>query len=144
MAAPYYPMRKVEGGDYWPEPYSLDPIPSALHNGLIPVGILAALSVATTLTLISFIGYRLITWKMHHSSLQGYNQYVLLVLNLLIADLQQSASFLFSFHWIRVGGILAPSAPCFGEWKQEYRPFISLWVARNAFYTCFDLDSLPL
>ncbi len=105
----------VDHSQYFPEPYSLDPLPHTLQVGLIPVGSLAVLSVAATLVLITFIAYRLITWRMHYDSFLGYNQYVLLVLNLLIADLQQSAAFLFSFHWIRFGRIHAPSAPCFGQ-----------------------------
>lgn len=120
MAPPYEPLWKVGDIAYWPEPYSLDPIPKDLRDGLIAVGTLAIISVGTTLTLISFISYRLITWKLHHSSFLGYNQYVLLVLNLLIADLQQSAAFLFSFHWIRLGRIMAPTRPCFGKRLLEY------------------------
>jgi hypothetical protein len=52
---------------------------------------------------------------MHYRTFLGYNQYVLLVLNLLIADLQQSSAFLISWNWIRVDAILAPSAPCFAQ-----------------------------
>ena len=73
------------------------------------------LSVGASLTLVSFIVYRLITWKLHYRTFIGYNQYVLLVLNLLIADLQQSSAFLISWNWIRVDAILAPSAPCFAQ-----------------------------
>lgn len=115
MSPPYTPFWIVNDTAFWPPPYSLDPLPKDLRHGLVPVGILATLSVGATLTLISFICYRLVTWKMHYNSFLGYNQYVLLVLNLLIADLQQSAAFLFSFHWIRYGRILAPTAPCFGQ-----------------------------
>ena len=115
MSPPYYPLISVGGTSYWPPPYSLNPLPTDLRHGLIPVGILAILSVGATLTLISFICYRLVTWKMHYNSFLGYNQYVLLVLNLLIADLQQSAAFLFSFHWIRFNRILAPTSACFGQ-----------------------------
>ena len=115
MSLPYQPEIEVHGHHYFPEPYSLNPLPNNLRHGLIPVAILALLSVGATLTLISFICYRLVTWKLHYRTFLGYNQYVLLVLNLLIADLQQSGSFLVSFHWIRKGSILAPSAPCFAQ-----------------------------
>ena len=115
MSPPYTPWLKADGGLYFPEPYSLDPLPNTLHDGLIPVGVLATLSVVSTLTLICFICYRLVTWRLHYNTFLGYNQYVLLVLNLLVADIQQAAAFLVSFHWIRIGKILAPSAPCFGQ-----------------------------
>ena len=115
--SPYSPLVPgPEGNLYFPEPYSLTTLEDTeLKIGLIPVGILALLSVGATLTLISFIAYRLVTWRMHYNTFLGYNQYVLLVLNLLIADLQQASAFLISFHWIRVDAILAPSAPCSGQ-----------------------------
>jgi len=113
MAPPYFPMIVVNEHTYWPEPYSLVELTPTLHHGLIPVGLLGILSVGTTVALISFILYRLVTWRLHYNTFLGYNQYVLLVLNLLIADLQQSAAFLLSFHWLRQGSILAPTVPCF-------------------------------
>lgn len=115
MSPPYSPRIEVNGHSYFPEPYSLSPLPNDLQVGLIPVAVLAMLSVGATLVLTGFIVWRLITWKMHYRTFLGYNQYVLLVLNLLIADLQQSSAFLISWHWIRYGAILAPSAPCFAQ-----------------------------
>ena len=114
-APPYYPRVEFDGHSYFPEPYSLNPLPSDLRVGLIPLAVLAMLSVGASLTLISFIVYRLVTWKLHYRTFIGYNQYVLLVLNLLIADLQQSSAFLISWHWIRFDAILAPSSPCFAQ-----------------------------
>ena len=140
MSLPYTPRIEVDGNLYFPEPYSLDPLPDNLRRGLVPVGALAVLSVASTLILICFIVWRLVTWKMHYRTFLGYNQYVLLVLNLLIADLQQSAAFLISFHWIRQGMILAPSAPCFGQaWLLHSGDvssgFFVLAIAIHTFYT---------
>ena len=137
---PYTPRVKVDGHSYFPEPYSLDPLPSTLRNGLIPVGLLATLSVGATLTLISFICWRLITWKLHYRTFLGYNQYVILVLNLLIADFQQSAAFLISFHWVAIGKILAPSTQCFGQaWLLHSGDvssgFFVLAIAVHTFYT---------
>jgi len=43
------------------------------------------------------------------------NQYVVLIMNLLLADLQQGMSFLISWHWIKVDAILAPSRACFAQ-----------------------------
>lgn len=131
---------EVDGKLYFPEPYSLDPLPDTLHHGLIPVGLLALLSVGATLTLIAFIVYRIATWRLHYRTFIGYNQYVLLVLNLLIADAQQSAAFLISFHWIRYGMILAPSAPCFAQaWLLHSGDVSSglfvLAIALHTFYT---------
>lgn len=137
---PYSPRVLIDGGRYFPSPYSETALPTTLQHGLIPVGILALLSVAATLVLISFICFRLATWKMHYRTFLGYNQYVILVLNLLIADLQQSSAFLISFHWIRKRMILAPSSPCFAQaWLLHSGDvssgFFVLAIAVHTFYT---------
>jgi hypothetical protein len=115
MYEPYEPEIEVDGRSYYPSPFSINPLPSSLHYGLISVGTLALLSVFSTLLLIGFIAYRFATWRLHYRTFLGYNQYVVLVLNLLLADLQQSAGFLISLHWIHKNSILAPSSACFAQ-----------------------------
>ncbi|KAK5111892.1 hypothetical protein LTR62_004624 [Meristemomyces frigidus] len=112
---PYTPEIDINGQSYFPAPYSIHPLPPRLSAGLIPVGIFALLSVASTITLICFISWRFATWKLHYRTFIGYNQYVVLVLNLLLADLQQSSGFLISFHWIYRQEIVAPSSACFAQ-----------------------------
>jgi len=139
-APPYSPMVVIDGASYYPHPYSLDPLPQTLAKGLIAVGFLATLSVVASVSLIGFILYRMATWRLHYRTFIGYNQYVILVLNLLIADLQQSAAMMISFHWIRKGSILAPSGPCFGQaWLLHSGDvssgFFVLAIALHTFYT---------
>lgn len=56
-----------------------------LRKGLLPVGLLAALSVYSCLVLLGFIATRFYSeWKRCRTSL-GHNQYVVLVFNLLVA-----------------------------------------------------------
>lgn len=100
---------------YYPAPNSLSPLGPVLHSGLMAPGLLGLLSVVTTLGLLSFITYRMTTWRRHYRTYVGYNQYVVLCMNLLIADFIQAVSFLFSFHWIRKDGIFAPSSACFAQ-----------------------------
>ena len=140
MVAPYSPEISVDGALYFPAPYSVDPLPPALRRGLIPVGLFAILSVASTLMLICFILYRIFTWRMHYRTFIGYNQYVVLVLNLLVADLQQSSAFLISFHWVRKNYILAPHPACFAQgWLLHSGDvasgFFVLGIAVHTFYT---------
>lgn len=137
---PYSPRISIDGGSYFPDPYSLHPLPRVLQTGLIPVGILALMSVGASLSLICFICYRFITWRLHYRTFIGYNQYVILVLNLLIADLQQSSAFLISFHWLRENMIVAPSSPCFAQaWLLHSGDvssgFFVLAIAIHTFYT---------
>ena len=101
MDPQHSPLVDSHGAQYLPEPYSGFDL-GGLRWGLPVLGIFATLSVVSTLLLISFIASRFLTWHKHYKTFIGYNQYVVLVLNLLIADLQQSASFLISWHWFRL------------------------------------------
>ena len=137
---PFTPKVQIAGGYYFPAPYSLHPLPRGLRHGLISVGLLATLSVGCSLTLICFIMWRLVRWKLHYRTFLGYNQYVILVLNLLLADLQQSTAFLITFHWVRANHIVAPSAPCFAQaWLLHSgnmgSGFFVLGVALHTYYT---------
>ncbi|KAF1947349.1 hypothetical protein EJ02DRAFT_365677 [Clathrospora elynae] len=94
-------------------PNSLDPLTPDLRTGLIAVGLFAMMSLISVSALLVFITHRLISWRRHYKEYVGYNQYVVLIYNLLIADLQQSIAFSISFHWLRINKIIAPTAPCF-------------------------------
>lgn len=100
---------------FFPAPYSLDPMPHKMRMGLIAPGIAGLLSAGCTLTLISFITFRIFVWRRHYHTFIGYNQYVMLVLNLLVADLQQASAFLISWYWIHQNRIVAPTAACFAQ-----------------------------
>jgi hypothetical protein len=100
---------------HYPAPYSLSPLGPVLRRGLFAPALLGLLSVTTTLGLLIFIVYRMTTWKRHYRTYVGYNQYVLLCMNLLIADFLQAVSFLISFHWILKDGIFAPTSACFAQ-----------------------------
>ncbi|KAJ8606070.1 hypothetical protein MRB53_041225 [Persea americana] len=86
-----------------------------LRLGMIAPAFAGLLSAFATFGLISFIIFRIIAWRRHYRTFIGYNQYVMLVLNLLIADLQQASSFLISWYWINERKILAPSSACFAQ-----------------------------
>lgn len=98
---------------YFPYPNSLDPLPPVYREGLIPVTIFAMMSLISVTALLIFITHRLVSWRKHYREYVGYNQYVILIYNLLLADLQQAIAFVMSFHWLRINKILAPTAPCF-------------------------------
>ncbi|KAF2823476.1 hypothetical protein CC86DRAFT_469266 [Ophiobolus disseminans] len=98
---------------YYPFPNSLDPLTPVVKTGLVPITLLAMMSLLSVTALLGFITHRLISWRRHYREYVGYNQYVILIYNLLLADLQQSIAFSISFHWLRIGKIVAPTAPCF-------------------------------
>jgi hypothetical protein len=119
----------LEKRNYFPFPKSLDPLSPVLRNGLIPVGILATMSLVSVTALLIFIVYRMILWRRHYREYVGFNQYVIFILNLLIADVLQSLALVTSFHWLRIDKMLAPTMPCqFQGW------FLHLGNLANGFF----------
>ncbi|PKY01200.1 family A G protein-coupled receptor-like protein [Aspergillus campestris IBT 28561] len=118
---------------------NIDPLPSAHRNGLIAVFIMAILSFIATLVLISFITYRLVFWRSNYRRYIGYNQYIVLIYNLVLADLQQSLAFLICLKWIVSDKIEASSTACFlqGFWLQIGDPSSGLFVLAIAIHTFF-------
>lgn len=112
----FTPVRDVSvNSSLFSMPYSLSPLPADLRKGLVAPGLFGLLSVLSTGALLGFLIYRFVAWTNHYKSYIGYNQYVVLIMNLLIADLQQGISFMISFHWIHLDGILAPTRACFTQ-----------------------------
>lgn len=101
--------------EYYPYPYSLDPLPSDLRYGLIALGVLGLMSAISTFSLLCWITYRFISWRKYYRSYVGYNQYIVLIYNLLLADLIQAMSFVLAFHWYRLQKIVAPTPACFAQ-----------------------------
>lgn len=97
---------------YFAPPHSVEPLPHTIRWGLIGVGICGLASFISTLALFSLLFYRLFTWRTHYKTFLGYNQYVVLFMNLIFADLCQASAFVISFYWIAKNAILAPTVTC--------------------------------
>ncbi|KAJ5752573.1 hypothetical protein N7520_009490 [Penicillium odoratum] len=115
----------------------IDPLPSVQRKGLIAVSIMAFLSFIATGGLLSFITYRLIFWKGSYTRYIGYNQYIILIYNLILADFQQSLAFLICLKWIATDKIKSGTAGCFlqGMWLQIGDPGSGLFVLAIAIHT---------
>ncbi|KAJ5682176.1 hypothetical protein N7462_005341 [Penicillium macrosclerotiorum] len=115
----------------------IDPLPLAQRRGLIAVAIMAFLSFIATASLLSFITYRLIFWRSSYQRYIGYNQYIILIYNLVLADFQQSLAFLICLKWIVSDKIKSGTAACFlqGLWLQIGDPGSGLFVLAIAFHT---------
>lgn len=132
--------RATRGPDgYFQSPYSVDPLSGDLRTTLLPVAIMALISFLSTIGLSCFITYRMVFWRKYYHTYPGYNQYLLLIFNLVLADCQQSVAFLISFHWIAKNGILAPTAACFIQgWLVQVGDVSSgIWVLSIATHTWF-------
>lgn len=89
---------------------SLIPLPTDIRNGMIAMGTLGLISTFTTSGLLLFITYRMVYWRKFYDHSLVKNQIFILLYNLLLADLQQAMSFLFSFHWIALNELIGPNS----------------------------------
>ncbi|KAI1800075.1 G protein-coupled glucose receptor regulating Gpa2-domain-containing protein [Daldinia bambusicola] len=101
--------------EYFEPPNSLLDMQDRVYNGLLAIGTLATISLIFTSVLLSFVSWRMITWKSHYSSAVGRNQSVVLIYQLVLADFLQSLGFLISFHWVAERQIIGPNGACFAQ-----------------------------
>lgn len=116
---------------------TLSPLPLNIRNGLYAVAFFAILSLVTAIGLFGFITFRLIKLKLQRDEDVGINQFVLLIYNLLLADIQQSLAFALSANWISQDAIVVGTGQC---WAQGW--FVStgdvaggLWTLAIAIHT---------
>jgi hypothetical protein len=95
------------------DPNGMDLIRPVFRTGLIPISIFAVMSLVSVSILLVFITHRLVRWRYFYREYVGYNQYIILIYNLLLADLQQAISFAMSLHWLRINKIASFTPPCF-------------------------------
>ncbi|KAI1479973.1 hypothetical protein K445DRAFT_317575 [Daldinia sp. EC12] len=100
---------------YFEPPNSLLHMEDRTYNGLLAIGTLATISLIFTSSLLSFVTWRMITWKSHYTSAVGRNQSVVLIYQLVLADFLQSLGFLISFHWVAERQIIGPNGACFAQ-----------------------------
>lgn len=96
-------------------PAVIAPLPNEHRRGLIAVGVTALLSGVSTAILLGVITYRLIFWRRYFRHYLGHNQYVILIYNLLLADLHEALGFLFSLHWVHRDALTKHTGVCFAQ-----------------------------
>ncbi|KAI0172244.1 G protein-coupled glucose receptor regulating Gpa2-domain-containing protein [Hypoxylon sp. FL1284] len=126
---------------YYEAPNSLLSMDSSTYSGLLAIGALASISIAFTSALLGFITWRMINWKSHYTANISRNQSVLLIYQLLLADLLQSVGFLISFHWAAERDIIGPKDICFTQaWFIQLGDIASaLFVLAIAFHTTYQV-----
>ncbi|KAJ6024713.1 hypothetical protein N7540_005510 [Penicillium herquei] len=115
----------------------IDPLPALQRRGLIAIGALAFVSLISTFSLLCFFTYRFIFWKKYYKRYIGYNQYVVLMYNLALADFIQGLGFIVSVRWINQNSIHAEDPACFlqGIWLQIGDPMSGMFVLAIALHT---------
>lgn len=115
----------------------IDPLPDLQRTGLIVVSALAMVSLIATFSLLCFFTYRFIFWKKYYRRYIGYNQYVVLMYNLALADFIQGLGFIVSLRWISQNSLHATDPACFlqGIWLQIGDPMSGMFVLAIALHT---------
>ncbi|KAF2160278.1 hypothetical protein M409DRAFT_70614 [Zasmidium cellare ATCC 36951] len=101
------------------KPSTLAPLPNGLHHGLTAVTILALLSLVTSSALFLHLSYRLLVLghrrRTNHPQHAHANQFIILIFNLVLADIQQSVAFALNAEWITTNSITAGTATCWAQ-----------------------------
>lgn len=91
---------------------SLAPLTQDLSRGLIPVALLGGLSFSLASALFLWLSYRMLrsNFRSRH-----VNQFVVLIWNLLLADIQQSMAFLLNAKWLMENRIQIGTTACWAQ-----------------------------
>jgi hypothetical protein len=95
------------------ESSTLSPLPDVLSHGLVAVSTFGLLSFVCSASLFIYLTYRIISWRLKSGVSQPVNQFLVLIYNLLFADIQQSTAFLLNISALRNNAILVGTPTCF-------------------------------
>ena len=105
---------------------TLSPLPDVLKHGLTAVTALGFLSFFLSTWLLLRLAYRLI----RGTNKTRTNQFVILIFNLILADVQQSVAFMLNVEWLRSNAIEAGTSSC---WAQGW--FVSTGDLSSGLFT---------
>lgn len=94
---------------------TLDPLPPALHRGLIAIVSCGLLSLSASVLLFLFLTYRLLNWHFKGHIREGPNQFFILIYNLIIADVHQAVAFTLTTVFLAQNKIEVGSGTCWAN-----------------------------
>ncbi|PMD36690.1 hypothetical protein L207DRAFT_532294 [Hyaloscypha variabilis F] len=97
------------------ESQTLAPLPDVLSHGLVAVSTFGLLSFFCSSSLFFYLTWRLISWRSKSDSKTPPNQFLILIYNLLLADIQQALAFLLNISALRNNGIFVGTSTCFAQ-----------------------------
>lgn len=97
------------------ESRTLSPLPEFLSRGLVAVSAFAFLSFLTSITLFLYLTWRFITWRWKAGFSQPTNQFLILIYNLLLADIQQAIAFLLNLDSLKYDAIRVGTTTCWAQ-----------------------------
>lgn len=87
-------------------------IPSHLYPWLRAVAAFGFISFFASVSLLLVLTYKLVSWQIKS---KRSNQFVILIFNLLLADIQQALAFLINVEWLRLGSVQIDNRICFTQ-----------------------------
>ncbi|KAL4993591.1 hypothetical protein BDV10DRAFT_198194 [Aspergillus recurvatus] len=116
-----------------PPPPRYEAVTGSAKAGFIALGICGLLSLLATATLFLFLTYRFLFSSHYYKWPLWRNQYVVLIYNLLLADMQQATAFLLCLYWAVKERIWYPSAAPNHEAERLWGHYI--WIFLSEFGT---------
>jgi hypothetical protein len=114
-----------------PASTTLSPLPFVLSHGLVAVSTFGLLSFFCSTSLFFYLTYRLVYWRRHSHSKAPTNQFLFLIYNLLLADIQQSIAFLLNIGSLRRNALVVGIPEC---WAQGW--FVSTGDLASGVFIC--------
>lgn len=87
-------------------------LPPHIHPWLRAVVALGFISFFASVVLLFVLTYKLVLWRLKSKKT---NQFVILIFNLLWADIQQALAFLLNVEWLRIGSVVVTNPVCFAQ-----------------------------
>jgi len=87
-------------------------LPAHIHPWLRSVVALGFISFFASVALLFLLTYKLVSWQLRS---KRSNQFVILIFNLLWADIQQALAFLLNVEWLRLGSVEVTNPICFAQ-----------------------------
>lgn len=94
---------------------TLSPLPSVLSKGLVAVSVCGLLSFFASTILFLYLTWRLVTWRWQSGFSQPTNQFLILIYNLLFADIQQAIAFSLNLDSLRHNSIRVGTTTCWAQ-----------------------------
>jgi hypothetical protein len=91
---------------------SLSPLPKDLRSGLVAVTVFGFFSFFASVTLFLILTWRICKWFQKSKTT---NQFVILIYNLVLADIQQSIAFVLNAKWLAENGIDIGTSTCWAQ-----------------------------
>jgi hypothetical protein len=94
---------------------TLSPLPEVLSHGLVAVSTFGLLSFFCSTSLFFYITYKIISWRRNSRDNAPINQFLFLIYNLLLADIQQALAFLLNISALTNNAIRVGTPTCFAQ-----------------------------